>query len=93
MDLHHVADGFPGSQHIVHAAVALGAAVAYVRDVVVGGKAAVLDDAPGGRLGQAVEMHAAWVAVAVNVLHQHLRFDDVLFLPAGSHFQRVELRP
>ena len=93
VDLYHIADGLSGGQNVVHAVVALGAAVANIGGVVLGGVAALFEHAVLGLLHNAAQVGAARVAVAKHVLQQNLGLLDVLLVPAGAHLQGVELGP
>ena len=93
MDLYHIADGLSGGQNVVHAVVALGAAIANIGGVVLGGVAALFEHAVLGLLHNAAQVGAARVAVAKHVLQQNLGLLDVLLVPAGAHLQGVELGP
>ena len=93
VDLHHVGQCLTGSQHHVHAVMALGAAVADVRGIVLGRLAALFVHAVHRLLHQLVQVPAAGVRVAVHALHHDLGLFDVRVVPARAHFQGVELRP
>ena len=92
MDLDQIGDGVPAGQGIVDAVVALAHSVADVGGEVEGGFG------PGrvcgflGLLGQAQQVGAARVALAVGALDEHLGFFQVLDGPAHAHAQGVHLR-
>ena len=46
MNLHHIADSFPGSENRIHAVMALGAAVADIRNMIFGAKTSPFHYAP-----------------------------------------------
>ena len=71
----------------------LRAAVADVGSVVLGRLAAALIYAVDRLLYHLVQMIAARVGIAVYALDHNLRLEDVGILPAGAHFEGVELRP
>ena len=93
VNFHHVGQRFTGSQHHVHAVMALGAAVADVRGIVLGRLAALFVHAVHRLLHQLVQVPAAGVRVAVHALHHDLRLFNVRVVPARAHFQGVELCP
>lgn len=68
-------------------------AVADVGGVVLGRLAAPLVHAVNGLLSHLVEVEAAGVRVAVHALDHDLGTGDVLIVPAGAHFQGIELSP
>ena len=73
--------------------MALGAAVADVGGIVLGRLAALFIHAVHGLLHHLVQMIAAGMGVAVDALHHDLGLEDVGVVPAGAHFQGVELGP
>ena len=93
MDLHHVGNGLAGSEHIVHAVIALRAAVADIRGVVLGRLAAHFINTVNGLLDHLVEVIAAGMRVAVNALNHDLWLDNIRVIPAGAHVQSVKLCP
>ena len=73
--------------------MALSAAVTDVSGIVFGRLAAALIHTVDRLLHHLIQMIAAGVGVAVNALHHDLRFEDVGVVPAGAHFQGIELSP
>ena len=73
--------------------MALGAAVADVRGVVLGRLAALFIHAVHGLLHHLVEVGAAGMRVTVNAFHHNLGLQDVRIVPAAAHFQGVKLGP
>ena len=93
VDLHQVAQDFPGRKDEIHPAVEHGPSVADVGPVKSGRLSPLLVNSDGGFPGQAVEMDAAGVAVAPRILHQDLRLFQVRFVPIHAAAQGVELQP
>ena len=93
MHLHHVRNGLPGCEDDVHAVVPLGTAIADISGVVVSGKSPFFKDADPGLLCELMEMNAARMRIAVNVLDQNLGLFNVGVVPAASHLKRIELSP
>ena len=64
MDLHHVSNRLARGEHIVHAVMSLRAAIADVRDMVMGGIPSALQNAYGRLFGKRLEMYAARMRIA-----------------------------
>ena len=93
MQLHHVAEGLPRREDQIHAVMPLGAAVTDIGRVEPARTAALFIDTPAHLRRNLVQVHASWMAVAVDIPYQDLRLADVFLIPSRSKLERVKLCP